>query len=200
MNEAGTAPDHDELIRLVHEVVESLDGDITRGDLRLFAEMEAIRETIRQVRRELADMGTSGQPHSDLALVTDQLDAVVAATAEAADRILDAAETVEKLAGAVEDADVRDTLERTATGIYEACNFQDITGQRIGKVVQTMKSIEEKVDGMARALGVETQVPRETGPSSVVTTDGETDLLAGPSLNGAGNSQDDIDALLASLD
>lgn len=32
--------------------------------------------------------------------------------------------------------------------IFEACNFQDLTGQRITKVVRALSFIEERVDAM----------------------------------------------------
>jgi chemotaxis regulatin CheY-phosphate phosphatase CheZ len=35
--------------------------------------------------------------------------------------------------------DVQDHLTR----IYEACNFQDIAGQRIGKVIETLSAVED---------------------------------------------------------
>ena len=83
------------------------------------------------------------------------------------------------------------------TRIYEACSFQDITGQRITKVVRTLKSIEDRIAAIVatfadRAPGTEDapRAPPQDRPS----------LLNGPQLPGNGVDQAEIDRLLASLD
>jgi chemotaxis protein CheZ len=81
--------------------------------------------------------------------------------------------------------------------IFEACNFQDLTGQRIAKVLATLKFIEERVAHMVEIWG---------GMDALKTyTDGTNDsnrdpLLHGPKLDGDHDhvSQDDVDALFAS--
>ena len=44
-------------------------------------------------------------------------------------------------------------LQDATTRIYEACSFQDITGQRITKVVTTLKTIEAKVAQIVATFG-----------------------------------------------
>ena len=44
-------------------------------------------------------------------------------------------------------------LQDATTRIYEACGFQDITGQRITKVVATLKAIERKVAQIVATFG-----------------------------------------------
>ncbi len=44
-------------------------------------------------------------------------------------------------------------LQDATTRIYEACSFQDITGQRITKVVATLKTIERKVAHIIGTFG-----------------------------------------------
>ena len=46
-------------------------------------------------------------------------------------------------------------LQDAVTQIYEACSFQDITGQRITKVVTTLKAIEGKVAHIISTFGAE---------------------------------------------
>ena len=48
-------------------------------------------------------------------------------------------------------------LQDAVTRIYEACSFQDITGQRITKVVTTLKVIEEKVAHIISTFGPNTE-------------------------------------------
>jgi chemotaxis protein CheZ len=94
-------------------------------------------------------------------------------------------------------------VQNVVTRIYEACSFQDITGQRITKVVATLKAIESKVghiidvfqqDRDQRTAGKAPPLPPE-GP-----VDAAASLLNGPQLPAAAMDQSDIDALLASFD
>ncbi|MBV8536098.1 MAG: protein phosphatase CheZ [Alphaproteobacteria bacterium] len=114
----------------------------------------------------------------------------MAATAEATGAILDSAEKLTAL-GAGADPELRDQIAEQATRIFEACSFQDITGQRITKVVKTLKQIEAKVGELVQAFGDEPAPVR--GAKS--TGNDEAALLNGPQLPQNAVSQSDIDAL-----
>src|SRR5690606_8616053 len=135
---------------------------------------------------------------------TDELDAVIGATEEATGRILDACEVFSEVSGKLPAEDAERTMT-AVTEIYEACNFQDITGQRITKVVGTLKHIEDKIEQLLEAFGagVSTakttaakQPPAEIKPKASGDKP-DADLLNGPQLPGNANSQEDIDAILA---
>jgi chemotaxis protein CheZ len=81
------------------------------------------------------------------------------------------------------------------TKIYEACSFQDITGQRITKVVTTLKTIEAKIAQIIDRFGVK-RAPADAEPA--VAAPG-TGLLNGPQLPSNAMDQSDIDKLLASF-
>ncbi len=120
---------------------------------------------------------------------TDELDAGVAHTAAATASILEVCETLDTLGTAMDDA-VAGKLRDAAVKIHEACSFQDITGQRITKMVATLKTIERAVD----TFGI---VTAPADPSERSRNDG---LLNGPQLPAAARDQSDIDKLLASFD
>lgn len=83
--------------------------------------------------------------------------------------------------------------------IFGACSFQDITGQRISKVVETLEHIESRVSHFASAIGAEdTELPSsEREDKRKKRKKRKNDLiLNGPAMDGKGVSQDDIDALL----
>ncbi|MFT5539698.1 MAG: chemotaxis protein CheZ [Alphaproteobacteria bacterium] len=68
----------------------------------------------------------------------DQMDAIVKATETATTTIMEAMENsesaVDKLREQLEDADqiaLLDKITDSANNVYEACSFQDITGQRV---------------------------------------------------------------------
>ena len=76
--------------------------------------------------------------------------------------------------------------------IFEACNFQDITGQRITKVVGAIKFIEDRIDRMIEILGGQSALRDVELPADDV--DANAALLAGPQLETDPKiSQDDID-------
>ena len=77
--------------------------------------------------------------------------------------------------------------------MFEACNFQDITGQRITKIVNTFKFVEARINSMIEIWGADAIASVEPK----VTDDGDPDaaLLNGPQLGDGGINQDDIDKL-----
>jgi chemotaxis protein CheZ len=91
--------------------------------------------------------------------------------------------------------DVRDHVVQ----IFEACNFQDLTGQRIGKVLSTLKFIEERINRMQDIWQkIERTVP--VPPAAPRHTNGENKFLNGPKLDGDSGhaSQADIDVIFDS--
>lgn len=83
------------------------------------------------------------------------------------------------------------------TNIYEACNFQDLTGQRISKVVKALRHIESHIDRMILVFGE--QLASHTVGMSDQDATSESALMNGPQLPDKANKQDDIDAIPASF-
>ena len=133
-----------------------------------------------------------------LPTANDELDAVVQATEQATNEIFEAVEAIEGLAERMDD-EVSNQVGEAVTKIYEACGFQDITGQRITKVVNALRMIEDKVHVLMEAFGAEIRkLPREKpAPKEASDTAG---LMNGPQMPDAAMSQDDIDAILAGFD
>ena len=87
--------------------------------------------------------------------------------------------------------------------MFKACSFQDITGQRITNVVQTLKVIEAKVDGVLQAFGDDVARERKTNLDAELDTGSDRadeQILHGPQSEGEASSQEDIDKLLTSFD
>jgi chemotaxis protein CheZ len=194
--------DQAEIEAVVQSVVATLRGDMTAAELSLFAELEGLSRFIRHAKQEIAALRPDEIQDKHLPSATDELDAIVGSTAEATHTILDSVEKIEKASGTL-TGEAKDSIANAVTNIYEACNFQDITGQRIGKVVRTLKQIEAKVAGLVKAFGDEIERVAASSPALVESTapvesDADKGLLNGPQLPGAGNSQADIDALFGS--
>lgn len=186
----------EEITEIVHEVVNSLSGSLTIGEFKLFHEVESLARFIHAAKQQILDVRPDDISLAHIPEATIELDAVVAATANATGIILDRAEELDRL-GASLDKETAAKINDAVTAIFEACNFQDITGQRITKVVRTLRYIETKVDSLVQAFGAEfgDMVPTPAGSAP----EGDEALLHGPQLPQNANSQDDIDAILAGL-
>src|SRR3546814_19418060 len=109
-----------------------MEGYISAVDLRVYDELESLARYIQSARVEIAALRPDEIRQDHIPAATDELDAVVGATEEATGRILDAAEQIQTIAGGLDQA-VQSQLVDLVTGIFEACNFQDITGQRTSR-------------------------------------------------------------------
>jgi chemotaxis protein CheZ len=176
----------------VRAVLGSMAGDLSATEAALLAELEGLGRTVARAKQEIARLKVDDITESHIPSATDELDAIVDHTAQATNEILDCCEVLEKVAGRV-GAEDAEALQGTVTRIYEACSFQDITGQRIGKVVAALKAIEARVATVTgRFAEGRGAAPEPAEPE----TEGRR-LAEGPQLPGAGVSQADIDKLLA---
>ena len=170
----------------------------------LKGELDAVREAIESTKLEIATLHTSSFDGFQSARVTDELDAIVSGTEQATEAILAAAETVDERAGDLaakldgDDQGMAADIQEAVVRIFEACNFQDLTGQRITKIVATLRFVEERVDRMIEIWGG-LDAFSEIEPDRPAAAEGDKALLNGPALpdDDSRASQDDIDALFA---
>ncbi len=191
----------EDVTEIIGQVVGSMAGDISAIDLKVYQELESLARYIQAARAEIAAIRPDEIGGDYISAATDELDAVVTATEDATGRILDSAENIQTIAGTIEEPAQSQIID-LVTGIFEASNFQDITGQRISKVVRTLKHIEAKIDALVEVMGEEVERARQNAnpePAAEAVID-ESDLLNGPQLPGGAIDQDEIDRLLASFD
>ena len=149
----------------------------------LLREVRALSQFITKARGEIAAIRPNDLKAAKLPRAGKELEAIVKSTEEATGTIMDAAE-------AIMGADATEAVMDHCTRIIEACAFQDLTGQRITKVVHTLTVIEDRLNGMNSAWGgVLDAQPNEKDK------DGEERFLNGPALEGEGHDQAGIDAL-----
>jgi len=171
---------------------------------KLKGELDLIYDAINRTKQELATVHVTGFEGPEMARVTNELDAIVGGTAHATDSILTNAEEIDQIAHTLvarlkdeqNQAMAQDVQERVIK-IFEACNFQDLTGQRISKVVGALKFIETHIVRMMEIWGG-LEAFKDIEVEKVAEREGDAKLLNGPKLDGedVGHaSQDDIDAL-----
>jgi chemotaxis protein CheZ len=172
--------------------------------LRLKVELDSIYASIEQTKREIATLRYAGAQGQEITRVTDELGAIVLGTETATNSILAAAERIDDLSSNLSsrlsgsDQDIAREILDHVINIFEACNFQDITGQRISKVVNAMRFVEERVHHMIEIWGgLESFKDVETVDDA--RRQGDAALLNGPALatDKGVTSQDDIDALFS---
>lgn len=168
----------------------------------LKANVEDIHQAIITTRAEIGALRAKGIATASNSRAKDELDAVVTDTEIATETILAAVEDIDRIATvfandlADDYKEMANEISTRVVQILEACNFQDISGQRISKVVSLIHFIETKIAAMEAAwIKAGAFDPSAVEPIALA---GEESLLNGPALKtDATVSQDEIDSLFS---
>lgn len=198
---SGVKPE--DIVDVVESVMASVSGDLSTVNLKLYAEIESLARFIATAKREISALNPGEITDEHLATATDELQEIIGATEHATHEIFEAVEKIENLSERMEP-EVAEQIGEAVTSVYEACSFQDITGQRISKVVNALQHIEVKIEDLLTAFGDEfSKSPRPSKQDRSKFADGREErpdehLMNGPQATGSTEamSQDDIDALL----
>lgn len=185
----------EKIVKIIASVIDKVDQNQQLSLNTILVELRDLLLVIEETRVELGMLSPGELKGKHIATATDELDAIIAATSEATSGIMDSCDVIQEHAGKVEGEDGNAIIEEVMK-IYEACSFQDITGQRVSKVVKTFHTIESKIDHLVSVLGIKVSVP--DGESD--DREGDDILLNGPQLPDKAISQEDIDKLLADFD
>lgn len=174
-------------------------------------EIRALTFSIEHTKGEIAALYKARGEGNRLDAVASELDAVVRDTEEATGRIMDIAEKIDDSADQLTASaegnghlmDIAEAIQSNIVKMYEACNFQDLTGQRITKVVNTLHLIDERLAKITEIWGREDmedyEVPEDpTGLDGLAKTiDRHPDEVEKVDQAQADHlmSQDDLDAL-----
>ncbi len=207
---APGGPHYAEIVRELRELRAALaasapppaaDAAAPRHASRLSSQLNLIAGAIRggnsaKVGEADAAAGSNsgGTDPKAMPRVAHELNAVVQGSERATQKILAAAEQIDVTAntltaaldGRIEQGLAQD-IQDLVIQIFEACNFQDLIGQRVAKVLATIDFVE---DHIARVLD-------EITTASASAPRCGANVLHGPRLEGdAGHaSQDEVDAM-----
>lgn len=184
---------------LIEQLIAVLRTRQKEAEATLIAELQSISTYIQSVRTDLSTIGPEVKSQY-IPTATDELEAISETTAEATNRIMDAAESIEAMVsgGAIAD---KAALTAAATRIYEACTFQDLTGQRVRKIVTALHAIEVKIDELIATFSVRLGIAG-CGRPQVAALPGDDDGVVGahgPQLPGIAKTQAEIDALMEGI-
>ncbi len=149
---------------------------------------------------------------------SDQLDAIMRTTEKATQDIMDILEKTQETQSALANiikafesggvkkeqreklAEINDTLGNDIMTIMTTLSFQDLTGQRIKIIIDTIKSVEKIVLDLYMSTGLKIKAREEAPEKSLAELDMETknkmSELKGPT---EAADQGDVDDLLSSL-
>lgn len=178
---------------------------VSSQDLRVLKrELVGLFGHLQRIRKELAALNPPGAP-DHFGSMSDQLDEIVHATESATNTIMESVEGVDGLMNEAraltDDAALHaifDQVGNLVNLVFEACSFQDITGQRVTKVVSSMKFVEERINTIIFTWGKDelTKVVVELKQDP----DPDKSLLHGPQLPGQGIGQADVDKMFSQDD
>lgn len=193
MSEPSQAFERDKVIKIISSVITKVGANETISREALYKELQDLHAIIESARKEIGYAAPSDIKDTHIPTATDELDEVVNETAKATGEIMDCCDLIQSAAGSLSGSEA-DQINSAVMRIYEACSFQDITGQRVHKVIKTLKEIDAKVDALLKIIGI-----KSTGKADAkkVSVEDEKSLLNGPQLPGGGVSQADIDKILA---
>jgi chemotaxis protein CheZ len=167
--------------------------DISGDELE--RELASVQDTIAQNRRALMSLIGEAKDRR-MARAAGELGGAIAGMEKGTQKILHEAEGIDECARAL-TATLKDDYKRGLAQdiqdhivqVYEACNFQDLAGQRIAKVIEMLNTVEEQLSVMlARCNGRTAEGPKPAA------RDG---LINGPKLDGDSGhtNQRDIDTM-----
>jgi len=164
-------------------------------------ELDLIYTAVKRTREEMDAFAADTLSAQNTTRAGRELTAIVDGTERATQSILQAAEDIDQAAatlaaelrGGHDQGLARDIQDRVVQ-IFEACNFQDLTGQRIAKVMATLRYVEDHV---ARLIEIWHNIERFKPVVPGEAREPNRDYLNGPKLPGdqGHSTQQDIDAM-----
>jgi chemotaxis protein CheZ len=129
--------------------------------MQLKSELEAIQHAIDETKVEIATLHIGRPAQVGIGQISGEIGAIVQQTEIAANTILNAAERIEnKMSDIITHIDDRKYAEQHVSDVmmevsqlYEACNFQDLTGQRLSRVMDTFGFVEQRIEKMLMIWG-----------------------------------------------
>jgi chemotaxis protein CheZ len=183
-----------DIITLAEVAAQSLQGFFQAMDAKVYRELREIAGYIESMRREMGLLQVNELKNSRIPSAGQELGAIVKATETATNTIMECAEAL-MAADASDPVAYKALVDEKMMTVFEACSFQDITGQRIAKVVETLQHIETRVARFADVMhakdldGFLTEHERQRAERR------QKNLLNGPQLEGEGIKQNEVDRL-----
>lgn len=187
-------PSLSDVVALARIASESMQQFIENMDAAVNRELRGIADYIVTMKQEIGVFQANDIKESHIPAAGQELDAVVHSTEVATNTIMNCAEDI--LSADTSDADAYQALVNDKVmQIFEACSFQDLTGQRVSKVVETLQTIETRVSRLIDAVNAKDIDAAVSAADQKRQERKEKLMLNGPQHEGNGNDQNSVDAL-----
>jgi chemotaxis protein CheZ len=186
-----------DVISLAEIATQSLRTFFATMDSTVYKELRDIAGYIESMKGEIGGLQANELKESRIPAAGQELSAIIKATENATNTIIECAEAL-MAADASDPAAYKALVEAKMMMIFEACSFQDITGQRVAKVVDTLQHIESRVSRFATAVRTEDQQGYLDETEQARAERRKRLMLHGPQLDGQGIAQSDVDSMFHS--
>lgn len=183
-----------DIISLAEVSAQSLQDFFQAMDVKVYRELREIAGYIESMRHEIGALQVNDLKNIRIPAAGYELGAIVQATEQATNTIMECAEALMG-ADASDAATYKALVDEKMTVIFETCSFQDITGQRIAKVVETLQHIEDRVSRFADVMRAKDIDGFLSESERVRAERKEKLLLHGPQLTGQGVDQAKVDEM-----
>lgn len=181
---------------VTHALARVEKGGADETKQKVYHELQELAQLINGICHKLtSDKETLHSGKGDITKATVELDEVVKATEAATGQIMDSCEKIQNFAKDIDDPKAQSITDETLN-IFEACSFQDITGQRVNKAVKALFDIETRIDKLLEILGQDGRF-NISHDETEDTREGDERLKNGPQAAEQAMTQEDIDRLLA---
>ena len=186
-----------DVISLAEIATQSLRTFFATMDSTVYRELQDIAGYIESMKGEIGGLQANEIKESRIPAAGQELSAIIKATENATNTIIECAEAL-MAADASDPAAYKALVDAKMMIIFEACSFQDITGQRVAKVVDTLQHIEARVSRFASVVRTEDQQGYLDETEEARAERRKRLLLHGPQLDGQGIAQSDVDSMFHS--
>lgn len=181
--------DINNLDEIIQQFLEILNPHIVNKEKQdIYHQIELISAKFLSLKKDISNISNEILDHNFVPNINMELRSVVTQTEKSVTGILDVSDEISELSSRVSDPEIKSALMIKATRILELCNFQDLTGQRIQKIVHHLSEIESIMFKMLHALRPDSKLRTR------VVSEDEL-LINGPQGESKSPSQSDIDDL-----
>ena len=183
----------DDIVKQISEIIKV--HVTSEEDVKIFEEIEKIAEQIKSTKTEVQRIDKNKVPENFIPGATSELSSITELTEKSTEVILDKTEEIQNISNMIENPEIKEKIVNCTLTILEACNFQDVTGQRISKLITSLNEIETSINSIIKTFGNEND--NQTSQNTKVSEDDK--LLNGPQDQKSAPSQKDIDDIFNSL-
>jgi len=191
----------EDIVALAELSAESLKNFYQSIDNNIYSEIRGYSDHLSVLKRNISRLKTGDSGTNRISRAIGDLQEVVSTTENATDTIMEQAEEMLSLSMDPTNPNAyQAAVTNHVTSIFEACSFQDLTGQRIQRVVTSLERLEERLNQINEVLNLQAGSTSNLSIMETETTEDKRqreNLLHGPSSDGEGVGQSLVDAIFA---